>query len=146
MENARAGLEMHFVFSYQTPAFTTLSLLGRLALSVLALVTLLWYSLALYRVHKRALPEQHWVRGGLLLLLLFQDPILFLRYVMGSKLGWDMTSHSLLSPHAAFVASLLLHYAAVLGLFVFWAMMVGESKRRVIEPPWLQFTSECQRF
>eukprot|EP01049_Picozoa_sp_SAG25_P022703 SAG25_NODE_9217_length_382_cov_0.826855_1_plen_25_part_10 len=25
MENARAGLEMHFVFSYQTPAFTTLS-------------------------------------------------------------------------------------------------------------------------
>jgi|EP01047_Picozoa_sp_COSAG01_P105567 hypothetical protein len=23
---------------------------------------------------------------------------------------------------------------------------VGESKRLVIEPPWLQFTSECQRF
>jgi hypothetical protein len=45
------------------------------------------YSIALCAAHVRPLPEQQWVRGALLLLLLFQDPGLFLRFLMGGSNG-----------------------------------------------------------
>lgn len=126
------NLTMSFVFSFVNPDFATGQVVARAVLWTVALAVLIAYSIALCMAHIRPLPEQQWVRGALLLLLLFQDPVLFLKFVAG---GSSASAHSVMAEIAApqwltndvqvvYVASLLLHYFAVLGLYLFWAMMI----------------------
>ena len=126
------NLTMSFVFSFMNPNFAIGQVVARAVLWMVTVVVLILYSIALCMAHVRPLPEQQWVRGALLLLLLFQDPIMFLKFLAG---GSSADAHSFVADIAApqwltndvqivYVASLLLHYFAVLGLFLFWAMMI----------------------
>ena len=68
-------------------------LVARATLCIITAVAIVLYSIALYTAHVRPLPEQQWIRGALLLVILFQDPGLFLRFVMGGSSGKDVPSH-----------------------------------------------------
>eukprot|EP01043_Picozoa_sp_COSAG02_P031013 COSAG02_NODE_2005_length_10124_cov_15.739386_6_plen_74_part_00 len=70
-------------------------LVARATLCIFTVVVIILYSIALCAAHVRPLPEQQWIRGTLLLLVLFQDPGLFLRFIMGGSSGKDtITYHS----------------------------------------------------
>ena len=68
-------------------------LVARATLCTFTVVVIVLYSIALCGAHVRPLPEQQWIRGALLLLVLFQDPGLFLRFIAGGSSGKGATGY-----------------------------------------------------
>jgi hypothetical protein len=126
------NLTMAFVFSFLNPDFAVGQLVARATLCAITVMVIVLYSIALCAAHVRPLPEQQWIRCALVLVVLFQDPGLFLHIVMGGSTASPSSALGAIAApswltndvQSVYLVGLFLHYFAVLGLFLFWAMML----------------------